>query len=367
MKIDRILCFDGLRGIAAIFVALYHFSSSSSFLDFAPIKNGWLMVDLFFVLSGFVIDRTYYQSGGSFRTFLISRAGRMLPLYFFVLLTFLFIDGVVHISRGVDVADLADALVANVFLLQSFGLLDSLWFYGPSWSISAEIWINIIVFFLFYFAASRWLFLSILLACALFFYFVTELHTSYEFGGIRCLYGFLVGVFVSRILLQGVSVSASTKKLIFVDFVLLVFCYIVFFGGYFVALAPLFFGVMIFLLVAFGNSFVARFLSTEFLVFLGKISFSVYMTHYLVGGRIMRVGVPYLNEKLGLDLVGYNPDGKWNGVVLGNGELQGALFVAFYLLVVVLLATMVFKYIEMPCYKFVKERYFGVVRREKSS
>jgi peptidoglycan/LPS O-acetylase OafA/YrhL len=77
---------DGLRGIAITFVVLYHnFNFTDRFFF------GWLGVDLFFVLSGFLIttilldslDNPYY-----FRNFYARRALRIFPLYYLVLLIF---------------------------------------------------------------------------------------------------------------------------------------------------------------------------------------------------------------------------------------------------------------------------------------
>ena len=51
----RFVAIDSLRGICAIIVAVYHFSSNSILAALPFIKNGFLFVDFFFVLSGFVI------------------------------------------------------------------------------------------------------------------------------------------------------------------------------------------------------------------------------------------------------------------------------------------------------------------------
>src|SRR5436190_23945001 len=50
---------DGCRGIAAVMVALHHFSANSSIYRSGLVQNGALCVDFFFVLSGFVIAANY--------------------------------------------------------------------------------------------------------------------------------------------------------------------------------------------------------------------------------------------------------------------------------------------------------------------
>src|SRR5688572_28211876 len=80
---------DGLRGVAILLVVLYH--------NFGFIKQsyfGWLGVDLFFVLSGFLITdillRTRSQPG-FLRDFYMRRVLRIFPLYYVSLIIFLFI------------------------------------------------------------------------------------------------------------------------------------------------------------------------------------------------------------------------------------------------------------------------------------
>jgi peptidoglycan/LPS O-acetylase OafA/YrhL len=80
VKPSRFGTIDGLRGIAAIGVALYHAER------FSPIAvpSGFLAVDLFFVISGFVITRVYaprFAGGMTLRGFALARLTRLYPLY----------------------------------------------------------------------------------------------------------------------------------------------------------------------------------------------------------------------------------------------------------------------------------------------
>lgn len=93
---------DGLRGIAIILVMLHHFGlygqmGSTIFLD-AQIKrillSGWIGVDLFFVLSGFLITGILLDSKGGrhfFRNFYARRFLRIFPLYYGFLFGFLIV------------------------------------------------------------------------------------------------------------------------------------------------------------------------------------------------------------------------------------------------------------------------------------
>jgi peptidoglycan/LPS O-acetylase OafA/YrhL len=55
---------ESVRGLAALLIVIYHIHHISlwnSFFNFEIIKNGYLMVELFFVLSGFVIYNSYFE------------------------------------------------------------------------------------------------------------------------------------------------------------------------------------------------------------------------------------------------------------------------------------------------------------------
>ena len=96
---------DGLRGLAIILVLICHYCS------IVPIDNwlirvgqvGWVGVNLFFILSGFLITGILYDSKGQqfyFRNFYARRTLRVFPLYFGVLaieLSFLFTGRFFHI------------------------------------------------------------------------------------------------------------------------------------------------------------------------------------------------------------------------------------------------------------------------------
>lgn len=87
MKIIRSL--EGVRGLAAVFVALFHFGVAAQYMS--VIKYGYLFVDLFFVLSGFVIQGAYstrIRNTWEIRPFIIRRFGRLFPLMIFATLLY---------------------------------------------------------------------------------------------------------------------------------------------------------------------------------------------------------------------------------------------------------------------------------------
>lgn len=146
-----------LRGIAALWVVFYHFSNDYltqlNTKDFSHIiPKGYLAVDLFFLLSGFVLAHVYgagLECGRPcrFLPFIRARLARVYPLHVFVLIVFvsltLAIGGLHHpsgeITEPIPLTGERSltALVANLFMLQGVHAGGLSWNY-PAWSISTE-------------------------------------------------------------------------------------------------------------------------------------------------------------------------------------------------------------------------------------
>jgi peptidoglycan/LPS O-acetylase OafA/YrhL len=108
----RILILDGIRGIAVLLVMTFHFwivafTGGTRFWErvYDDVAGmGWIGVDLFFVLSGFLITGILYDSRESsryFRVFYGRRTLRIFPLYYAALTTFFLIGPLVltHVYR----------------------------------------------------------------------------------------------------------------------------------------------------------------------------------------------------------------------------------------------------------------------------
>src|SRR5258706_9214094 len=85
---------DGLRGVAILMVLAFHFTPEGKGHSMVGLVTktisqfGWCGVDLFFVLSGFLITGILYDAKGSanyFRNFYMRRVLRVFSLYFWVL------------------------------------------------------------------------------------------------------------------------------------------------------------------------------------------------------------------------------------------------------------------------------------------
>jgi peptidoglycan/LPS O-acetylase OafA/YrhL len=142
----------GLRGVAAMLVVVYHFwppaDISANWLKWT-VGRGYLWVDLFFVLSGYVIALNYGRlfahgfSWSVFMGFLVRRFARIYPLYIVllgaqILYTITIYGGFKETDAwaAVTVTHPALDIPANLFLVQSLGISRSI--INQAWSISTE-------------------------------------------------------------------------------------------------------------------------------------------------------------------------------------------------------------------------------------
>jgi peptidoglycan/LPS O-acetylase OafA/YrhL len=143
--IGEIKSLTGLRGVAAFFVMLYHFTVMSLGSDPASVfvRKCYIWVDLFFMLSGFIMALTFADQflngqGGlrvAYWLFLIRRLARVYPLYFLVT-----VESAIAAVRPMEQVPGLDsfqlAVAANIAMIQSWGIAPS--FEGAAWSISTE-------------------------------------------------------------------------------------------------------------------------------------------------------------------------------------------------------------------------------------
>ncbi len=148
----------GLRGLAACFVVLYHIGGHHIGRGVARqfIEHGYLWVDLFFSLSGFVLALTYAKkflpglTVVAVRKYTLDRVARIFPLFWFVTLfafareqaTALMASAGHHLAMNVPAPAGLFTLVINLLLVQNWGLGESI--VGPGWSLSTEWAVSLI-------------------------------------------------------------------------------------------------------------------------------------------------------------------------------------------------------------------------------
>ena len=167
----RFLMLDLMRGIAAIAVLVYH---TGNLLDF-QLPSAYLAVDLFFLLSGFVIAHNYDRkiaAGMSFTEFMVQRLIRLYPCLLLTLLLGVLVFSL-RMSRDIGYFDgwrvLGAAGLNAVFLpaiSQPWGFRGLFPFDGAAWSLTFELIANILYWITFRRMTRLRLGLLILLATA---------------------------------------------------------------------------------------------------------------------------------------------------------------------------------------------------------
>jgi peptidoglycan/LPS O-acetylase OafA/YrhL len=293
----------GLRGIAAIYVVVFHFFIGQRLTNpfTTLLAHGYLAVDVFFILSGFVMTLTYKhlfdraRTLSSYGTFLGRRIARVYPLYLIGTLCAFSL-----IRNGIlDHPDMSlhFALLWNLLMVQAWGITESL--DGPGWSISAE-WAAYLLYpvFLYCLVENRLgRRLALLLSFGILICLTTmpishahavdgsamlDVHDS-RFGlpVLRCLAEFILGMLSYRFSTtqMGVHFGSSTwiqDVLALATILLLMLPRTDFFMV--CLIPPLLAGL------AYGRSIVARVLSSKPLETAGRYSYSIYMIHTLLYG-----------------------------------------------------------------------------------
>ena len=195
-------------------IVLYHAPQFFFFSDLAVIRSSWLVVDFFFVLSGFVTTHAYgteIANVGHALHFVSRRFCRIYPLHFFTftitLFSILLLDSVrlMGSMRFPDVfhatnlfADLSfEKIVRHLTLLQGFvSDTDDVGFNVPSWAISVEFWAYIVFAICCLLLGGRLLLfgqLFLAAACLLLLYVLSGEEAKWYGNMLRCLAGFSLG------------------------------------------------------------------------------------------------------------------------------------------------------------------------------
>jgi len=167
----RIATLDGFRALAILAVVAYHYTirwsapadvpphirGPSPFVGFLPFEYGWMGVELFFVISGFVILMTLKRSRGPLE-FAWRRFARLWPtLIVAAALTALAVDFLGPPDWRVSLIDYAASLiVANPRLLAFVGVYAH-WVDGAYWSLWVELRFYVLVAALYFLAGRQFL------------------------------------------------------------------------------------------------------------------------------------------------------------------------------------------------------------------
>lgn len=297
---------QSLRAISVILVIFYHFNFTLNGKPLFP--GGFIGVDIFFIISGYVISNLILKeirekNNFEFFVFFEKRLRRLIPaLYFFLFVIFLISLFFLLPSR---LLQLSYDVIFNILLSSNFYFWDSLQLYGAivgierpllhTWSLSVEWQFYIITSFLFvlfrksiinYF---NFYFFSLFLISFFlnFFLLKNQINFNFYFSGSR-YWEFLLGILIKyneEKFTTNIKKFCSDKILdliLFLSLLIIIFFSITY--DYFVNKKIFFMITMlsasIIVLLGSSKTTFLKFFSSKSLVFIGAISYSLYIWHY---------------------------------------------------------------------------------------
>ncbi len=212
---------DGLRGVAALMVIVYHVFEC---FDWSPVPHGYLAVDFFFVMSGFVIGYAYddrWHEGLKVGTFFKRRLIRLHPMVIFGafigMVCFLLQGGVRWDGTPVSIGWVMVAMLMGMLMLPLYpgaaadvrGNGELFPLNGPSWSLFFEYIGNILYALLLRRLPTRWLaVLAAVTGCCLVGIAVSDGYLGVGWsmvdgglwtGLVRMLFPYTVGMLMARV------------------------------------------------------------------------------------------------------------------------------------------------------------------------
>ncbi|NLR94277.1 acyltransferase family protein [Flammeovirga agarivorans] len=360
LKVSYLSSLTPLRGIAALWVVLFHIDVSTYYRDLGGIlpraatgifSKGYLWVDFFFLLSGFIIYHVYGQlfkengySIQNIKSFLWSRFTRLYPLHFFTLILLIITVPIIGKTYPQLQDDSWHLYFSNTALFSQFFMTNAMNFYHflswnmPSWSIGAEWWTYCFAILVLPIIghSKRYLIyikLFVLFGCISLlvnFHPNHNLDITWDYGFIRCIFQFFIGINLYLLFQMNWNNNILQKDITCI--LLFVFISIGFhYKIHDLVFIPLF--SLFLLAVAYNNSSIKSILEKRYIKYLGDISYSIYLMHGLVF-FFFWFQFPSWKQNYGWDRLPSN---------------LYLLYIITFLSITVLLSALSHRYIEVGC------------------
>lgn len=292
-----------IRGLFAIYVAIYHiFPRNNSF-----ISNGYLSVDLFFILSGFIMSCVYenkFKSGVTFdgyMQFIKGRVARVYPLYLFIIamISFLYLANNIRTPSTKEYFSL-------VFFLQSIFIVSNN-LVSHAWSIAVEVLAYILFPFTILIIARSRKYLTPAFCIVISFAGLIVV-SRYGLWGpmdvvtgplaiLRCFCGYLLGMsgfiilrdYKDKITPAGVEITLILACIISLIALNIKGMDLITILGFSLIIPAL----------SLSNGLIAKALSAKPIVYLGEISYSIYLIHYPLCRKLAFIPA-WVHKKTGL-------------------------------------------------------------------
>lgn len=357
---------DGLRAIAIILVISFHYINNqlvgvphpfAKFLYFST-SFGWAGVDLFFVLSGFLIGSILIKNqekGDFFKTFYLRRFVRIIPNYFLLIFFFLIIINLPLLKDDYFLSGNRVIPIWSYFLMVHNLFMASLHNMGNTamsvtWSIGIEEQFYLLFPLFIYFIKPKFIpaFLVFVVLLANLFRLITPILPGENFSiPAYVLLPCRMDAISFGILIAWMNLKLDFKilnnnhlnSLYFLIFLIVSIC------GYLMvkfgdigpirnSLFALVFSSILVISLARPNSYFGQILGSKILVWIGRISYSLYLFHYIILGVFVVIGQNYFPDLFGL-----------------KGFIISIIAISFS----VLFSWLIFKYFETPFVKFGKK------------
>lgn len=352
MRINRLSYLDSARGIASIMVLFSHFLGaftmpkilnelSCTFIHF--LWDGKIAVSFFFVLSGFVLSRIYFIDNNYFNkfnygSFIIKRIFRIYPVFFFALFFSFFSVKYIYNFDLIESLSVSTKWI-KTFWIEKYSFISTLKesilviripqepekrLINQDWTLTIEILVSLLipVFITIVKKNRNWLLITALL--------LLRLHA------LNWIVEFILGVYIASSLdiFKKIVTSKIVVFLFVTVFLLISTLYYFFLSEIFETILIKTISVLLLVLVLFSSK-LQNMLNTKLNVFIGKISYSLYLIHF----SVLLIVSPLLFKLL-----------NSFGIFIDTMIYFIVLF--FVLIISVFFAYILHQVIEKPIYKF---------------
>lgn len=315
-----------LRGLASVAVCMFHYTKGFADNDGilrAVFRNGWMGVEVFFVISGFVIPfsllGTSFKSGHYFK-FMKKRFLRIEPAYLISVLVIVllnFLSSKTPGFRGEPFSVSIELLLQHAGYL--VGFFNNTWLNPVYWTLEIEFhyYLLIGVLIALWNLNKRWLSIATILGLLLLSFLNQKTIPFFNYTDI-----FVLGI------ITAFYRKENLKSLPFIALILVLGCVVLNNHGTAIALLTATTAALIAFYSSLGN--------TKILMFLGNISYSLYLLHIPIGGKVIN-----LSKRFELTEIS-----KFGVVLIA---LAFSIFAAW----------LFYKYIEKPSHQWAKKVKFN--------
>ncbi len=295
----------GARALPPLMIVLYHFCDAHKYVPLAavfgpPVTKGYLWVEFFFALSGFILTHVYGGRPLDHGQFLKARLARLYPLHLVTLLSMLVLmlvlqsladwGGYVSIFDGpFPPQNTFSSFIANLLLVQAWNIVPGLTWNSAAWFVSAEFFLCLIFPVFWRLSKGDGWRGGVLIAVGIAWLVLLAwnshvgLDVTFQNGVFRGVAGFGIGVGLAMIYRDVRPAADKAPEWIFSAAqasVLLALFVALYLTGPRHTRADVWTAIALdalVLVLAFDRGFLARFLSTRPLLRLGEWSFGIYM------------------------------------------------------------------------------------------